>query len=169
MNPPSAAVRETLGRLAFAAAVALLSGAVVAGAIASLRSEGRLPALAVDRGAFLRTLAGTRDRARLIREWKLVSLLPEQSKELAHSRLGRLYLLEERWDEAAAHLRRALRFRPDSATVRVDLAHALAGREEYDEAILELRRALELDPSLEVARTNLAVLLEHQRSLAGSP
>ncbi len=163
MTGISARTREALSRLALAASVALLGGAVLAGMAQSLRSEGRLPDLAVDRAAFLRTLAGTSDRQRLIREWKLVSLLPEQSKEVAHSRLGKLYLLEGRYDEAAAHLERSLRFRPDSAPARVHLATALAGREQYDAAIQQLRYALQIDPDLEAARINLDVLLEHQR------
>ena len=152
-----------LSRLALAAASALLAGAVLAGVGYSLRSEGHLPPLSVNASRLLRSLDETADRQRLIREWKLIAVTQEQSKYIAHSRLGRLYLLEQRYDDAVQHLERALSYRPNSASVHANLATALAAREQYDEAILHLRRALELEPDNETLQANLAVLLEEGR------
>jgi tetratricopeptide (TPR) repeat protein len=152
-----------LPRLALALAAALLAGAVLAGALHTLRSEGRLPPLAVDQARLLRSLDDPADRQRLIREWRLLAVVQEQSKYLANSRLGQLYLLEGRYDEAVERLQRALRYRPDSATAHANLASALAAREQYGEAIRHLRRALEIEPGNPALEANLAVLLEQAR------
>ena len=65
----------------------------------------------------------------------------------------------ERWGEAAAALRHAVRIRPDEDGLRQKLASALANAEEFDEAAREFARHLDRHPDDIVSRLTLARLL----------
>jgi CHAT domain-containing protein/tetratricopeptide (TPR) repeat protein len=86
--------------------------------------------------------------------------------------LGRVYLTEQRFDEALEWLRKAAASNPEDAAIHSDLAAALMehGRqnpnpekraEELTETFSHLEKALELDDSLREARFNRALWYEY--------
>lgn len=62
---------------------------------------------------------------------------------MGHFSLGRLYLDEKRWQEAAAALGEAVRLDPNYAAAIVALGDAHAGAGQKDQAIEAWKRALE--------------------------
>jgi tetratricopeptide (TPR) repeat protein len=85
---------------------------------------------------------------------------------LAQHNLGSALLNRPgRLDEAATHLREAVRLNPDSVRARTDLGSALAKMGRYPEAIAEFQAALKLDASAAILHHNLGnALLESGRT-----
>ncbi|HEV3032791.1 MAG TPA: tetratricopeptide repeat protein, partial [Polyangia bacterium] len=88
-----------------------------------------------------------------------------------------LYEEEERWEDAAAELQRALPFDEDAAEVRAELAELFVRLGRFDDAAGEIERSLETAPSVEgyLARAHLAdarhdggAALEALRSAVGA-
>jgi len=75
-----------------------------------------------------------------------------------HVARAQLYEEEERWQEAADELQRALPFDPDAAEVRAELAELFVRLGRLDDAAEEVARSLEIGPSIEgyLAEAHLA-------------
>jgi tetratricopeptide (TPR) repeat protein len=75
-----------------------------------------------------------------------------------HVARAQLYEEEERWQEAADELQRALPFDPDAAEVRAELAELFVRLGRLDDAAEEVARSLETGPSVEgyLAQAHLA-------------
>ena len=73
--------------------------------------------------------------------------------------LGRLYLWQGRYEEAAVWLQRATIMSPGSVDLWLDLAGALDGAERLEEALAAYRRAVDLAPEHYQARYGLARML----------
>jgi tetratricopeptide (TPR) repeat protein len=76
--------------------------------------------------------------------------------------LGTALQSEQRLDEAAAHYRRAIAFRPDYAAAYSNLGTALRAQGRLDEAVATYERALALQPDFPDAHYNLANALTDQ-------
>jgi tetratricopeptide (TPR) repeat protein len=76
--------------------------------------------------------------------------------EALHSH-GLALLGEGRTEEATVHLKDAVRLKPGSAAMRLNLGVALAQQRRLDEAIHEFRKAVELDPKSAMAHANLGL------------
>jgi uncharacterized protein HemY len=75
---------------------------------------------------------------------QLVADFPQSP--MGHFSLGKLYLEQKRWDEAAASLERATQLDPSYAAAMVSLgdAHAAAGRAERAREVFERAKELAL-------------------------
>jgi tetratricopeptide (TPR) repeat protein len=81
------------------------------------------------------------------------SLAIDETSGEAHASLGWLFVLERRWNEAEAELRRALQLNPNYAFAHSWCADLLSIMGRNEEALSEYRQALELDPlSLVISR-----------------
>jgi tetratricopeptide (TPR) repeat protein len=98
----------------------------------------------------------------------------------AHAAIGRAFLQQGRWEEAAAELRRAVEIDPSVAQSHSDLGMALEELNRSDEAIAEYREALRRSPDLHEALYNLGGALaergrwdeaieQYERALAMRP
>jgi tetratricopeptide (TPR) repeat protein len=65
-------------------------------------------------------------------------------------------------DEAIAHYREALRFRPDYMEAHANLGAALSAQGRRDEALAHCRKALEIKPHSEMALNNMGAALAEQ-------
>jgi tetratricopeptide (TPR) repeat protein len=78
----------------------------------------------------------------------------------AYEHVARAYLFEEdqRWQEAADELQRALPFDPDAAEVRAELAELFIRLDRRDDAQEQIQRSLEIAPTVEgyLAQAHLA-------------
>jgi Flp pilus assembly protein TadD len=86
-----------------------------------------------------------------------IAIAPE--KLPAHHILGRILLLRQRPEEAAAELERAAVLQPDSAGIQLDLGSAHEAAKRLDKAEAAYREALRLDGTLTRAHYNLGTLL----------
>jgi len=85
---------------------------------------------------------------------------------LAQHNLGSALLSEpDRLEEAAAHLREAVRLTPGSVRARTDLGSALAKMGRLPDAIAEYQAALKLDPSAAILHHNLGSALSQSGRL----
>jgi tetratricopeptide (TPR) repeat protein len=146
-------------RALFVAACAVLSIAFVVGAVASFRSEQRLPAadLLVDGpAAHVRNLLAARDYAgvvRQLREYEHVSNDRLPHEQIAEALLGL-------GPEARAGFAAALRAGgPGYAQGHYQLGVAYESAEEHAPAAAEFREAVRLDPRFAEAKNALAVAL----------
>jgi tetratricopeptide (TPR) repeat protein len=75
-----------------------------------------------------------------------------------HVARAMLYEEEERWNDAANELQRALLYDPDAAEVRAQLAELFIRLERLDDAAEQVARSLEIDPTVDgyLARAHLA-------------
>ncbi|HEY2731215.1 MAG TPA: tetratricopeptide repeat protein [Polyangia bacterium] len=100
---------------------------------------------------------GPRTVTRLVGDRIVVTraVSPEAYEHVARALL---YEEEERWDDAAAELQRALPFDEDAAEVRAELAELFVRLGRFDDAAGEIERSLETAPSVEgyLARAHLA-------------
>ena len=74
---------------------------------------------------------------------------------MAHNNLGGMYLERGRFDDAEAHLRVVVRYKPDNAGVRNNLGTALLRQGKLVEAIVEYQQAVQLDPDYAEVHYNL--------------
>ena len=86
---------------------------------------------------------------------------------LLHNSRGLLLARMQRFPEAIADLREALRLHPESADGHYALGMALASAGLVDEAVGEARRAVQLDPARADFRADLASVLYRRGDLAG--
>ena len=86
---------------------------------------------------------------------KVVEIYPDI--EGLHRAMGQLYLQNQEYSLAAAHLEKALQ-EEESSDVVNNLGTAYIGTEEYDKAELNLKKALALHPESPGCHKNLAVL-----------
>ena len=95
--------------------------------------------------------------------------LPRCQKNATYlARMGHLYLVEERYAEAADHLERALLFQPENAAAQLDYALALAGSGDLASA-LNLMLALQQRPDLpEPLRRSLRLATREWASSSGA-
>ncbi len=106
-----------------------------------------------------------------VRYWKddasLVAIARGQMRDTyaAHAAIGRAYLQQGRWQEAATELRRALELEPGVAQGHNDLGMALEELNRSEEAIAEYREALRLASDLAEAHHNLAGALAEKGRL----
>jgi Flp pilus assembly protein TadD len=77
---------------------------------------------------------------------------------LPHRGLGRLYLAQDRLEEAVGALREAVRLRPRSTPLYFDLYNALQLQGQYADAATALRQATRISPKAERAHLALAWL-----------
>ena len=83
----------------------------------------------------------------------------------AHAAVGRAFLEQRRWEDAAAELRRATALDPSVAQGHNDLGMALEETGRGEDAILEYREAVRLAPEFAEAHHNLAgALAERNRT-----
>jgi Tfp pilus assembly protein PilF len=96
------------------------------------------------------------------------ALAVTRENAVAHNNLGLALLDRDRLQEAAAHLREALRIDPRYSEIRSNLALALIRDRRYDEAIAESSEALKRwpDDDLAHARLGLALALSGRRDAA---
>jgi tetratricopeptide (TPR) repeat protein len=83
------------------------------------------------------------------------------SSWMAHNNLGSLKLGGSRTEveEGMAHIKEALKLKPDYAGARMNLGTALRTLGRYEEAIVEYQETLRLNPSIPEAHTNLGIAL----------
>ncbi len=83
------------------------------------------------------------------------------SSWMAHNNLGSLKLGGSRADveEGMAHIKEALKLKPDYAGARMNLGTALRTLGRYEEAIVEYKETLRLNPNIPEAHTNLGIAL----------
>jgi Flp pilus assembly protein TadD len=79
---------------------------------------------------------------------------------IGHFSLAGVAIAENDLPTAEAHLRTAIKLKPDFADAHARLGAVLMLEGKRDEARAELRRALELEPDLTEARHNLSLLGE---------
>jgi tetratricopeptide (TPR) repeat protein len=97
--------------------------------------------------------------AAVVANWPLLS--PDLMRAVTQNNLGAALQADRRYDEAAAHYRRAIELRPDYPPAHNNLASALRAEGRVDEAIATYQRALQLQPDFPDAEYNLAnALLE---------
>jgi tetratricopeptide (TPR) repeat protein/tRNA A-37 threonylcarbamoyl transferase component Bud32 len=80
------------------------------------------------------------------------------ARSVALTNRGAMWLLRQRWDEAAADLRQSIALRPEAAEAYANLAQALAGGRDWDGAVAALDQAVERrpgDPALYHTRAEL--------------
>ena len=82
---------------------------------------------------------------------------------LVNSALGGRDLQEGRWQQAVAHLRRALQIDPGQAAVHGLLAEALLKLGRSDEALTEQQKAVALDPFNPILQKSLVLLFIQRR------
>jgi len=87
---------------------------------------------------------------------------------VTHAKLGDLYMMAERFDEAARQFEQALDVRPRFLDIRTKLAEALIELDELDRARQELDEILEKNPKFTGARMRLGVVLKRQGDEAGA-
>jgi tetratricopeptide (TPR) repeat protein len=104
-------------------------------------------------GRLLRTAAVVAGAAAFA-NWPLLS--PALMRAVTENNLGAALQDEHRYDEAAAHYRRAIEFRADYTPAQNNLASALRAEGRLDEAIATYKRALQLKPDFPDAEYNLA-------------
>ena len=68
----------------------------------------------------------------------------------AHFSMSCAYFDQENWTKAEAHLRKALKYKPDGLQYRVRLGHSLTEQKRYDEALLEFEAVLQTKPDFEL-------------------
>src|SRR5262249_5529974 len=69
--------------------------------------------------------------------------------------LGSALASMDRWDEAIAEFREAIRLKPDYAEAHCNLGIALRAKGRWDEAIAEFREPIRLEPDYAEAHCNL--------------
>ena len=98
--------------------------------------------------------------AAVFANWPMLSSAWMQA--VTEGNLGAALQSEQRLDEAAAHYRRAIAFRPDYAAAYSNLGTALRAQGRLDEAVATYERALALQPDFPDAHYNLANALTDQ-------
>ncbi len=78
---------------------------------------------------------------------------------LAHYALGDILAGEGKFDEAILHFSKAVRARPEKATLQNMLGRALASQGSFDEALPHLITALEIKPQFAEAHFNIGIAL----------
>jgi tetratricopeptide (TPR) repeat protein len=106
-------------------------------------------------GASLGQIGRFEDAVKRLRE--AIAIAPE--KLPAHHILGRILLLQQKPEEAAAELERAAALQRDSAGIQLDLGRANEAARRPDKAEAAYREALRLDESLTAAHYSLGTLL----------
>ena len=100
--------------------------------------------------------------------WHSVALDVKPNLGEIFFQIGRLYISEEKWDEAISYLNRALKYHPESAQILSNLAqiHGQLGNREAE--IKFWYQAVKIDPELVTARGyyKLAKAFEQQRKIA---
>ena len=86
----------------------------------------------------------------------------------AHYNLGRIYLDEKGYTEAAAELQAAVNLRPDDAKAHNNLGLALKHNSDLNGAIAQYQRAVRIDPKMASAQNNLANVLYAKRDFNGA-
>ena len=104
--------------------------------------------------------------ARLQWEFSWRDLLqPAVDEAEFHNSIGTALGKQGRLDEAIAHLRKALKIKPNFAEALSNLGLALQKEGKLDEAIAHFRKALEIKPGFADARYNLGCVLFQQGQL----
>jgi tetratricopeptide (TPR) repeat protein len=102
-------------------------------------------------------------------EW-LEKSIAARDDGLARNRLGRVFVGEQRLEEALAAFTRAVELEPDNAIFHSNRGGCLAMLARTEEALAEFETAVRLDPASLMARNNLARALqltgERERSIA---
>jgi tetratricopeptide (TPR) repeat protein len=156
-------------RILFAAALALLAGAVGVGIAQSFRFEGTPPRVTLQYQWYLDELARRGLEQKAQGEWLMVSRIDAVNRATALTNLGASYVRSGQTAKAAEVLRQALELSPRSLDARVNLGSALAGEGRYDEAIEQLELVLSERPNHPVASANLAVIREFRDAPQGRP
>jgi tetratricopeptide (TPR) repeat protein len=142
-----------------AVAVARLADAALAaaGARAAGSRDGRAP-----RAGWLSTAAALLIASAVFTNWPLLEAATMQA--VTENNIAVALQEQRRFDDAIAHYRRALEFKPDYAPAYNNMGTALRAKGAPDEAIDAYRRALETMPDYPDAHYNLAnVLLDKNR------
>ena len=92
-------------------------------------------------------------------------LQPAVDEAEFHNSIGTALGKQGRLDEAIAHLRKALKIKPNFAEALSNLGLALQKEGKLDEAIAHFRKALEIKPGFADARYNLGCVLFQQGQL----
>jgi tetratricopeptide (TPR) repeat protein len=79
-------------------------------------------------------------------------------REVAAYNLGRLAILDERYEDAVAQLKESLRIRKDASDTYYHMALAFKGLEEYEAAVEQLELALAFDPNYAAAFYQLGTI-----------
>ena len=87
---------------------------------------------------------------------------------VTHAKLGDLYMMAERHQEAASQFEQALDVRPRFLDIRTKLAEALIELGHLDRARRELEEILEENPDFTGARMRLGVVLKRQGDQEGA-
>jgi len=74
------------------------------------------------------------------------ALLQNPGEHAAYKLRGYAYLIDHRFERAAADFRQALRLKPDDHEDRAGYAQSLSGQGRFQEAVLQYRKALDLAP-----------------------
>ncbi|MCG8488879.1 MAG: tetratricopeptide repeat protein [Chromatiales bacterium] len=88
---------------------------------------------------------------------KLIAKKPDAA--IAYMALSRLYILQERYEEALQALDQCLQLKFETPEVYINLSHALSHQGRQDEALSCNQKALELDPNNTIAIQNYLVQL----------
>jgi len=86
--------------------------------------------------------------------WR-VTIAKNPNSWLAHNDLGNDLFHMGQYDEAIAHLQKALEIDPDDAVAHFNLGTALLHQGRSDEGIIQCQKALEIDPEYALAHYNL--------------
>jgi len=98
--------------------------------------------------------------AALVSNWPILSATMMQA--VTETNLGAALQSDQRFDEAAAHYRRAIQLRPEYAAAYSNLGTALRAQKRLDEAVAAYERAIALQPDFPDAHYNLANALTDQ-------
>jgi len=153
-------------RLAFLAALALLSVGVVTGITESFRFEGTPPRVTIQYQWYLDELARRGRHEDWAREWEMVARIDEEHRVTALTNLGGWYVGREELERAESLLEQALALEPQSVKARINLASALAGQGRYDEAVEQLDQVLRVRPNQPTVLSNLEVIRGFQAGQA---
>lgn len=77
----------------------------------------------------------------------------------AHSRLGKVLLDRQEYDQAFHHISESVRLRPDLAETHNNLGAMLERKGDIKAAMAQLRMAVELAPTISIYRMNLVTML----------
>src|SRR5206468_2228527 len=71
-------------------------------------------------------------------------------------KMGNLYMLRSKWDEAIPHLEKAIQYAPNLAQAHRDLGKAYFQKNELEKAVREYRKVAELDPEEDTVHYRLS-------------